>query len=80
MCTLNNRNGAFDIDSNPPVTTVLVWPKAIDWEPKTKLFNPDEHTLFIVVHGVSTPRPPKIEACRAGACPTPADRTLPRMT
>ena len=48
----------------PPPTTVLEWPKAIDWAPKTRDFNPDEHTLLVVVHGVSTPTPPKIDACR----------------
>jgi len=33
-----------------------------------------------VVHGVSTPRPALIEACLAGAWPTPAERTLPKIT
>ncbi len=77
---MNKRNGALDIDSKPPATTVFEWPKAIDWEPKTIDFNPDEQTLLIVVQGVSTPRPADIDACLAGACPKPAPSTLPRMT
>lgn len=77
---LNKRYGAFDIHSKPPATTVLECPKAIDWAPNTRLLIPDEQTLFIVVHGVYTPIPPKIEACLAGAWPKPAANTLPRIT
>lgn len=72
--------GAFDIDSNPPVTTVLAWPRAIDWAPNTMDLRPEEQTLLMVVQGTLVPIPPFNEACRAGAWPTPADSTLPKMT
>lgn len=62
------------------MTTVLLCPKAIDWEPKTILFKPEEQTLFKVVQGVSTPRPALIEACLAGAWPKPAEITFPKIT
>lgn len=52
----------------------------MDWEPKTSDFKPDEQTLLMVVQGVSTPTPPWIEACLAGACPKPAAKTFPKMT
>lgn len=60
-------NGALDIDSKPPVTTVSACPSAIDCDPKTIDFNPDEHTLLTVVQGTVTGIPPLIEACLAGA-------------
>lgn len=72
--------GAFDIDSKPPVTTVFECPRAIDCAPKTIDFKPEEHTLLIVVQGTFTPIPPFNEACLAGAWPTPAERTFPKMT
>ena len=59
---------------------MLVWPSAIDWAPKTIDLRPDEQTLLIVVHGTLVPRPPFNEAWRAGAWPTPAESTLPRIT
>lgn len=40
---------------------------------------PEEQTLLIVVQVVAVGNPPKITACLAGACPTPADNTLPNM-
>lgn len=43
-------------------------------------FNPDEQTLFTVVHGTSSAIPAFREACLAGACPTPAERTFPSIT
>lgn len=39
------------------------------WLPKTILFNPEEQTLLIVVHGLSIGTPPKRAACLAGFCP-----------
>lgn len=41
---------------------------------------PEEHTLFTVVQVVFMGNPDKIAACLAGAWPTPAERTLPRIT
>ena len=55
-------------------------PRAIDCAPKTMDFKPEEHTLLIVVQGTLTPIPPLSEACLAGACPTPAERTFPKIT
>lgn len=80
MCTFTNICGALDIDSNPPVTTASLWPRAIDCDPNTMDFNPEEQTLLIVVHGTLYEMPPLSEACRAGAWPTPALSTFPRMT
>lgn len=40
---------------------------------------PDEQTLLIVVQVVDIGSPPKITACLAGACPTPAERTFPNI-
>lgn len=75
-----NICGALDIDSKPPAIAAFVFPNAIDWEANTIDFNPDEHTLLIVVQGTYVPTPPFKEACLAGAWPIPADKTLPKMT
>lgn len=72
--------GEFDIDSKPPATAQSVWPRAIDCDANTIDFKPEEHTLFIVVHGTDTGIPDFREACLAGAWPTPADSTLPNIT
>jgi hypothetical protein len=72
--------GARDIDSNPPASTRSDWSKAMDWAPKQTDFRPEEQTLLMVVQGTSIPTPPLTDAWRAGAWPTPALRTLPRMT
>ena len=37
--------------SNPPATTQSLCPSAIDCDPKTIDFKPDEQTLLIVVQG-----------------------------
>jgi hypothetical protein len=50
------------------------------WAPNTIDFIPEEQTLFMVVQVTETGRPPKIAACLAGACPTPADNTFPNIT
>lgn len=41
-------------------------------------FMPDAQTLLMVVHMVDSGRPAFLTACRAGACPIPAETTLPR--
>ena len=41
---------------------------------------PEEHTLLIVVQMTDFYSPPRSAACRAGACPTPADSTFPIIT
>src|SRR5262245_27386696 len=43
-------------------------------------FNPEPHTLLIVVELTSLGRPALRAAWRAGACPRPAPRTSPMMT
>ena len=68
------------MDSNPPATTMSDCSKEMDCAPYTTLFNPDEHTLLIVVQGTFTPIPPLMEACLAGACPNPAPKTFPSIT
>lgn len=52
----------------------------MDCAPKVIDFNPEEQTLLIVVQGTSTPSPARTAACRAGACPSPAPKTLPKIT
>src|SRR5579864_47423 len=42
-------------------------------------FSPEPQTLLIVMAPVVGDSPPKIAACRAGFCPSPADTTLPMM-
>lgn len=43
-------------------------------------FSPEAHTLLMVVASTLVGRPAKMAACLAGACPTPADSTLPMYT
>lgn len=42
-------------------------------------FMPEEQTLLTVVQVVDVGNPPKMAACLAGACPTPAESTLPKI-
>lgn len=72
--------GELDMDSKPPVTTTSEWPSAIDCAPNTIDFMPDEQTLLIVVQGTLISIPPFRDACLAGAWPTPAERTFPKIT
>lgn len=68
------------MDSKPPVITAWLCPSAIDCDPNTMDFKPEEQTLLMVVQGTLTPMLPLSEACLAGAWPWPADSTLPRIT
>lgn len=43
-------------------------------------FSPEAHTLLIVVASTLVGKPANMAACLAGACPTPADSTLPMYT
>ena len=43
-------------------------------------FIPEPHTLLMVLAGVVFGRPPKMDACRAGAWPMPACSTQPMNT
>ena len=53
--------------SKPPTTTTSCCFKAIDCDPYTIDFSPEEQTLFIVVQVVEGFRPDLIAACLAGA-------------
>jgi hypothetical protein len=66
--------------SNPPTPTMSAFPSAIDWLPYTTAFRPEEHTLLMVVQVVEAGNPALVATCLAGACPTPADSTLPKIT
>lgn len=66
--------------SKPPTTTVSLLPSWMDCDPNTIDFMPEEHTLLMVVQVVEMGRPPRMAAWRAGAWPTPAESTLPRIT
>ena len=66
--------------SKPPVATISECPNAIDCEPKITDFKPEEQTLLMVVHVTPLSSPALMAAWRAGACPIPADNTLPKMT
>ena len=80
LLTFITKCGAFDMLSKPPVATTSECPSAIDCDPNITDFKPEEQTLLIVVHVTPWSSPAFMAACRAGACPIPADRTLPRMT
>ncbi len=72
-----NKYGAFDIDSMPPATKRSFDPaRRRSWANSTD-FIPEPQTLLIVVHGTPSGRPALMDACRAGACPSPAGRTHP---
>ena len=66
--------------SKPPVATMSACSRPIDWAPKQTDLSPEEQTLLMVVHGTSNPIPPLTATCLAGACPSPAPKTLPRIT
>ena len=66
--------------SIPPATTTCASPHRTACAASITAFNPDPHTLFTVTAATVAGSPALSAACRAGACPTPADSTLPRMT
>eukprot|EP00964_Phaeocystis_antarctica_P130994 scaffold94867_cov63-Phaeocystis_antarctica.AAC.2 len=61
----------------PPATTTSAMPSWICCAPSTIAFMPDEHTLFTVVQITESGSSAALAACRAGACPMPADSALP---
>ena len=65
--------------SMPPATMISAPPATrASWARMTACM-PEPHILLTVVAATCAPRPAKIAACRAGACPTPALRTCPMM-
>ena len=68
------------MDSMPPATTSLASPARMDWAASMTAFSPDPHTLLMVTAGIVAGSPPFTAACRAGACPPPAETTFPTMT
>ena len=75
-----SKYGAFVMLSMPPATTMPVDPARIASVPCITAFMPDPQTLETVVQGTDTGNPAPSAACRAGACPNPAGRTLPIRT
>src|SRR5688572_10677112 len=63
----------------PPATATSMSPVAIAWAASITAFSPDPHTLLMVSAATWSESPPRSAACRAGACPSPADTTLPMM-
>ncbi len=74
------RCGAFDIDSMPPATTTVRSPALMACAASMMALSPEPHTLLMVTEGTESGIPPHSAAARAGFCPRPACRTLPRMT
>lgn len=52
--------------SIPPAITTLLSPKPIPIAAYTAAFNPELHTLLIVVHGIALEIPAPKDACLAG--------------
>src|SRR5688572_18958239 len=68
------------MDSMPPATAVSYSPARIAFAASMTARIPEPHTLETVTHGTEFGIPAPRDAWRAGACPTPAERTLPIRT
>ena len=66
--------------SIPPATMMPLVPAAIRSLASMAAFMPDPHILLMVVQPTDLGMPAPSEACRAGACPSPAGSTQPMMT
>src|SRR5262245_31777496 len=66
--------------SMPPATITRASPRRTACEASMTAFNPEPHTLLMVSAATVGGSPALRAACRAGACPTPADRISPIMT
>src|SRR3712207_3133803 len=66
--------------SMPPATWASACPSSIVDAAMLTAFRPEAHTLLMVVASTLVGSPAKMAACLAGACPTPADSTLPMYT
>ena len=74
------RYGARDMFSVPPATTISESPALIACAARMTDSRPEPQTLFSVVAGTESGRPPLMAAWRAGFMPSPAGRTQPRTT
>ena len=75
-----NRYGACDMFSIPPATTTRASPSRTACEASMTALSPDPQTLLMVSAATVGGKPAFSAACRAGACPTPAERIIPMMT
>ena len=66
--------------SIPPAIIISASPAWIACEANITDFRPEPHILFTVKHSTELGSPALIAACLAGACPCPADKTLPIIT
>src|SRR5690554_220138 len=65
--------------SMPPATTTSALPASrLSWA-SIRLCMPEPHILLMVVQAVAVVSPAASAACRAGAWPSPADSTQPKM-
>ena len=76
----SSRYGALDMDSMPPATATSYSPAWMALPASMTARMPEPQTLWTVTHGTVFGMPAPSEACRAGAWPMPAWRTLPMMT
>ena len=67
------------IDSIPPATTTSASPIRISRRANITAWRPEPHTLLTVMAPVETGKSALITHWRAGACPMPAERTLPMI-
>src|SRR5262249_27551829 len=75
----DKKCGHSDMDSIPPATTISDSPVSTACAANATAFNPDPHTLLIVIAATRGSQPPFSAAWRAGFCPSPACTTLPRI-
>ncbi len=66
--------------SMPPATTISAEPATMRSCANIAAFIADPHILLTVVQPAASGTPALSEACRAGAWPCPAGRTLPMIT
>ena len=64
----------------PPATTRSASPRATVFAARITACRPEPQTLLTVVAGTVTGMPAWMAAWRAGACPMPAESTLPMKT
>src|ERR1700693_1393104 len=77
---LGNRYGALLMLSMPPATMMSALPAMIASCASMAAFIAEPHILDSVVQLVDKGSPALIDACRAGACPWPAMRQLPKIS
>ncbi len=75
-----SRYGALVMLSMPPATMISALPAMIASCPSIVAFIAEPHIFDSVVQLVDNGRPAFSEAWRAGACPCPAIRQLPKIS